>query len=67
MSHANEEAKIKHALIDLLHYDKEVTLEALSELTGFTTSTIQKHQTSIDIIVNKLKKVSKSPNFSPKG
>lgn len=66
MSNTNEaveETKIKHAVIDLLHYNKELTHEAISEATGISVENIKKHNESIKSMLAKLKKIHNTPNF----
>lgn len=62
---ALEEKQIKNAVIDLLHYNEEVTHEAIAKVTGITVVSIQKHSASIESMLAKLKKIHTSPNFKP--
>lgn len=62
---ALEEKQIKNAVIDLLHYNEEVTHEAIAKATGISVVNIQKHSASIESMLAKLKKIHTSPNFKP--
>ncbi len=53
----SEEKQIKNAIIDLLHNGEEATLDAISEATGLTQSSLEKHSESINSMLGKLKKM----------
>lgn len=65
MTSNNEaEAKlIKNAIIDLLHFNKEVSDEALVEATGLELSIIRQYHPTIETMLDKLKKARASVNF----
>ncbi|MFC2074392.1 hypothetical protein ACFLR3_03980 [Campylobacterota bacterium] len=60
---ALEEKQIKNAVIDLLHNNQEVTNTAISEATGLSLLSLEKHTDAINTMLSKLKKVYTSPNF----
>jgi len=57
--------QIKNAVIDLLHENEEVTHEAIARVTGLSLTEIEKHRTSIQAMLTKLKKAHITPNFKP--
>ena len=59
----SQEKLIKHAIIDLLHHNKDVTHSSLSKETGLSLSEVEKHHDSIKSMLGKLKKIQTSPHF----
>lgn len=53
---SSEESLIRNAVIDLLHYDQEVTYETISEATGISRSNLQHHHDAIRSMLIRLKK-----------
>jgi hypothetical protein len=58
----SNEGRIRHTMIDLLHEDKTISFDGLSQLTGLTIDTIKQYE---EIIVTVLTKLKKLDNFKP--